>query len=205
MFRLFFLTFHGSFRGTHDQEHHLHESPLNMTLPLIVLAICAVFAGFVGVPHVIGEGLGVHNLFESYLAPVLGSSSSHIEASIEWMLMGLTTALIVAVILYARHLFVSKNSVPESDLQMQAGFKKIAYNKFFVDEFYNKVFTQPLDKLSLFLEKGVDVPLIDGLVRGIGKLTQSLASITRKIQTGNTGYYAIVFVFAILLLFIFFI
>ena len=58
---------------------------------------------------------------------------------------------------------------------------------------------------SLFLEKGVDVPLVDGLVRGIGKLTQSLASITRKIQTGNTGYYAIVFVFAILLLFIFFI
>jgi NADH-quinone oxidoreductase subunit L len=205
MFRLFFLTFHGSFRGTHDQEHHLHESPLNMTLPLIVLAVCAAFAGFVGVPHVIGEGLGLHNLFESYLSPVLGVSSSHIEASVEWMLMGLTTVLIVMVILYARHLFVSKNYVPESDSHMKGSFKKLAYGKFYVDEFYNKVFTQPLDKVSLFLEKGIDIPVVDGMVRGIGKLTQGLASIARKIQTGNTGYYAIAFVFAILLLFIFFI
>ena len=205
MFRLFFLTFHGSFRGTHDQEHHLHESPMNMTLPLIVLAVCAAFAGFIGVPHVIGEGLGLHNLFESYLSPVLGVSSSHIEASVEWMLMGLTTVLIVMVILYARHLFVSKNYVPESDSHMKGSFKKLAYGKFYVDEFYNKVFTQPLDKISVFLEKGIDIPVIDGMVRGIGKLTQGLASIARKIQTGNTGYYAIAFVFAILLLFIFFI
>jgi NADH-quinone oxidoreductase subunit L len=176
-----------------------------MTIPLIVLAICAVFAGFIGVPHVIGEGLGIHNLFESYLAPVLGSSSSHIEASVEWMLMGLTTTLIVVVILYARYLFISKNYVPESDAHMQGSFKKLVYHKFYVDEFYNKVFTQPLDKFSLFLQKGIDIPLVDGLVRGIGKLTQNLASITRKTQTGNTGYYAIAFVFAILLLIILFI
>ena len=205
MFRLFFLTFHGSFRGTHDQEHHLHESPANMTIPLIVLAICATFAGFIGFPHALGESMGIHNLFDAYLAPILGHSSSHIEQGTELLMMASTTALIVAVILYARHLYLGKKYVPESDAQMTGSFKKMAYAKFHVDEFYHKVFTQGLDKISLFLEKGIDIPLVDGLVRGIGKLTQQLAAISRKIQTGNTGYYAIAFVFAILLLFIFFI
>ena len=79
----------------------------------------------------------------------------------------------------------------------------MAYHKYYVDEFYEKAFTNPLDKLSTFLEKGVDIPLVDGLVRGLGALTQWLASVTRKIQSGNTGYYAIAFVFAVILLFIF--
>ena len=54
MFRMLFLTFSGSFRGTHEQEHHLHESPLSITIPLIVLAALSVVGGFVGVPEVLG-------------------------------------------------------------------------------------------------------------------------------------------------------
>jgi len=54
MFRLYYLTFHGSFRGTHEQEHHLHESPKSMTIPLIILAVMSVTAGFVNVPEVLG-------------------------------------------------------------------------------------------------------------------------------------------------------
>jgi NADH-quinone oxidoreductase subunit L len=56
MFRLYYLTFHGEFRGTEDQKHHLHESPSNMTLPLIVLAILSVLGGFINLPHFIGHG-----------------------------------------------------------------------------------------------------------------------------------------------------
>jgi len=51
MFRLYYLTFHGKFRGTHEQEHHLHESPKSMTIPLIVLAVLSVVGGFIGIPE----------------------------------------------------------------------------------------------------------------------------------------------------------
>ncbi len=52
MFRLYVMTFLGTFRGTHEQEHHLHESPSAMTIPLIILAILSVVGGFVGIPEV---------------------------------------------------------------------------------------------------------------------------------------------------------
>jgi NADH-quinone oxidoreductase subunit L len=60
MFRLYFLTFTGKFRGTHDQEHHLHESPKSMTVPLIMLAVLSVVGGFIGLPHAVGEEMGMH-------------------------------------------------------------------------------------------------------------------------------------------------
>ena len=70
MFRLFYLTFMGTFRGTEDQKHHLHESPKTMTIPLIVLSVLAIVAGFIGIPHVLG---GSHWL-EHFLATVFKQS-----------------------------------------------------------------------------------------------------------------------------------
>ncbi len=202
MFRLLYLTFHGKFRGSADQEHHLHESPANMTIPLIVLAICSVIAGFIGFPHALGERIGIHNLFESFLKPVLGSSNSHISLSEELMLMGITTVLIIAVILYARHLFIKRGYVPESDEKTSGIFRKTAYARFYVDEFYNRIITQPIDKFSDFLHKRFDTGIVDGVVRGIGSISNMGAQKIRLLQSGNTGYYAIAFVFAILLLFL---
>jgi NADH-quinone oxidoreductase subunit L len=66
MFRLITLTFFGESRMTHDVEHHVHESPKSMTGPLVILAICAVFAGFLGIP----KSLGGTNIFEKFLEPV---------------------------------------------------------------------------------------------------------------------------------------
>jgi NADH-quinone oxidoreductase subunit L len=66
MFRMMYLTFWGKFRGTHDQEHHLHESPPSMTIPLIVLAILSAIGGMIGVPAVMGG----HHELGAYLAPV---------------------------------------------------------------------------------------------------------------------------------------
>src|SRR5476651_2121381 len=70
MFRMLYLTFYGKFRGTHDQEHHLHESPSSMTIPLVVLAILSIVGGFFNVPEVMG---GNHWLAD-YLAPVFANS-----------------------------------------------------------------------------------------------------------------------------------
>ena len=65
MFRMLFLTFYGSFRGTQSQEHHLHESPKNMTIPLIVLAVFSTISGFFGLPEVFSE----HHALKSFLTP----------------------------------------------------------------------------------------------------------------------------------------
>src|SRR3954466_5017179 len=68
MFRAVFMTFWGDFRGTHEQEHHLHESPPSMTVPLWVLAIGAILAGLVGLPKLLGEHV---NLFHNFSDPII--------------------------------------------------------------------------------------------------------------------------------------
>ncbi|MGB4724161.1 MAG: NADH-quinone oxidoreductase subunit L, partial [Sediminibacterium sp.] len=103
MFRLYSLTFLGNFRGTAHQQEHLHESPIALTLPLMVLAFFAVVAGFIGIPALFAPN--AHAL-EHFLAPVFAGSTAlvhahHIEHSTEWILMGTATVLILIVIVYA--------------------------------------------------------------------------------------------------------
>src|SRR6202000_1550651 len=71
MFRMLYLTFYGKFRGTAEQEHHLHESPATMTIPLVVLAILSIVGGFIGIP----ESLGGHHELAQFLAPVFKAST----------------------------------------------------------------------------------------------------------------------------------
>jgi NADH-quinone oxidoreductase subunit L len=93
MFRLVFLTFFGSFRGTHEQEHHLHESPATITIPLVILAVLAVLGGLMGLPEFISH---THWL-NSFLAPIFphAEGHEHMAISTEFALMGLATALAV--------------------------------------------------------------------------------------------------------------
>jgi NADH-quinone oxidoreductase subunit L len=76
MFRLMVLTFHGSPRMSHEVEHHIHESPKSMTGPLVILAICAIFAGWLGWPH----SLGGSNRFEKFLGPVFVHEATVLQA-----------------------------------------------------------------------------------------------------------------------------
>src|SRR5882672_8044999 len=70
MFRLYHMTFSGTFRGTEEQAHHLHESPRTMVLPLQVLAVGSILAGLLGVPAVLGEALHIPHLFEQFTEPI---------------------------------------------------------------------------------------------------------------------------------------
>ncbi|HYA31423.1 MAG TPA: NADH-quinone oxidoreductase subunit L, partial [Thermodesulfovibrionales bacterium] len=85
-FRLIFLTFHGKFRGTHEQEHHLHESPKVMTIPLMLLCVGAIASGWIGIPHLLGGG--AH--FTEFMKPVLGHLEGHGTHGEEWMVMALS-------------------------------------------------------------------------------------------------------------------
>ena len=98
MFRLLYLTFFGSFRGTEEQRHHLHESPPAMTIPLIILAVLSIVGGFVGVPEVFVHG---GERLAEYLAPVVPTATHEIAHTTELLLMGLTTVIAILAIFIA--------------------------------------------------------------------------------------------------------
>lgn len=201
MFRLLYLTFHGSFRGTHEQEHHLHESPWTMTMPLIILAIFSIISGFIGFPHALGEQIGVHNWFDEFLKSSVNSVQFHAHLETELLMMGVTTALIVLVILFARSMFVTKGNIPADESIERKGIQKLLYNKYYVDELYHSVFTRPVDKISAFFQSFIDNKFVDGLVNGIGKTTVKGGAYVRTLQSGNINAYAILFIIAIILIF----
>jgi NADH-quinone oxidoreductase subunit L len=149
MFRLYAMTFLGKFRGTHEQEHHLHESPAAITIPLIILAILSVIGGWIGVPEVFMHG--GHRL-EEFLAPIFAQSNAITEKHVlshqtEYILMGTSVALALIALLYAWNKF-SKYEKVETE---ETGIGKVLANKWYVDELYDKIIVQPVLSISKYL------------------------------------------------------
>lgn len=198
MFRLFFVTFTGSFRGTHEQEHHLHESPSSMTWPLIILAILSMIGGFIGFPEI----MHLPNLLNEYLNPIFDGSRAvnasfgelSIDHSTEWILMGVSVAVAVGAILLARSRFANGRNVPVADEDIM-GFQQVVYHKYYVDEIYNKLFVKPIKQLSVFFENTIETKGFDELTNGVGAGVMLLSERFRRIQTGKVATY--VFIMAI--------
>jgi NADH-quinone oxidoreductase subunit L len=193
MFRLYFFTFTGSFRGTHDQQHHLHESPAAMTIPLIVLAILSVVGGYIGLPEVFSE----HHLLSEYLAPVVQNFGvHHLDHGTEWMLMGVSVTLIVIMIIMAAVMCKKPN------FKENTGLAKVLENKWYVDELYNTVVIKPLKGLSCLLDKYAERSGIDGIVNGVGRLVNWGSGRMRLLQNGQVGTYIFAMVVGVILLFV---
>ncbi len=192
MFRLYFLTFTGSFRGTEEQHHHLHESPAAMTIPLMVLAFFSVVGGYVGMPPVISE----HHTLNTYLSPVVANLHvHHLEHATEWMLMGLSTTLVIVMIIIAYTATKKPNFVANT------GLAKVLENKWYVDELYDAIVLRPLGKLSQLLDRFAERMGIDGVVNGVGKTVRWGSDRVRLLQTGQVGFYIFAMVIGITLLF----
>lgn len=192
MFRLLFITFNGSFRGTEEQRHHVHESPPAMTIPLIVLAILSVIGGFVNVPEVFIKG---GEKLTEFLSPVVPNAETIVNHSTEWLLMGLTTviAVIAIVIAWTRY----KNYKEE-----QVGsFGRILQNKWYVDEWYDVIIVKPLNKLGAFANTALEKSGIDALVNGVGRLVNYSGRQLRWLQSGQVGSYVLLMVISMVLLF----
>lgn len=192
MFRLYSLTFLGSFRGTHEQEHHLHESPSPMTIPLIVLAVLSVVGGFVGIPEVFASD--AHSL-EHFLAPIFAESNKlahahHLTHSQEYIMMGISTVLIIGVILFAVTKFKKAAGVNDEN----TGVAKVLENKWYVDELYDTIIIKPLHLLSVFFKNILEKNIIDGVVNGVGKLVGYGSRQLRLLQSGQVGNYILVMV-----------
>jgi len=193
MFRMMFLTFYGKSRMTHEVEHHVHESPTSMTLPLQVLAVGSVVAGWLGIPHVIGHLVHVGNAFEHFLEPVFEHPvkiGSHGEESLEWLLMGVSVAIALAGLMLARQFYLANQALPENLMNRFRGLYTTLLNKYWVDEIYNAVIVQPVKLISTYLLwKFVDVIIIDGVVNGAGTLVRANGSWLKRFQSGYARAY----------------
>ncbi len=192
MFRLYILTFTGTFRGTEAQRSHLHESPAAMTIPLVALAVLSVVGGYVGLPPVISE----HHALAAFLgSAVTNGTAVHLDHSTEWILMGVSTGLAVVMILMA----VAVNKRPS--FTPNTGLARVLENKWYVDELYDAVVVRPLYALAQFLYRFAERLGIDGFVNGIGKSVQWGSERIRLLQSGQVGFYIFAMVLGMLLVF----
>jgi len=200
MFRMLYLTFYGSFRGTHEQERHLHESPKSMTVPLMVLAALSVLGGLIGLP----EAWGQHNWIGDYLDPVMRHKNPLVMLhDTELILMALAVASAAAVIYVAYNIYRVKNMLPAESEEKMGRFQKLVYNKYYVDEFYDAIIRKPLDAISRSFSSFFDPKIIDGIVNGVGSAVTGAGSLIRKLQTGNIGFYIVGMVVGVILILLF--
>lgn len=188
-FRMIFLTFHGKFRGTHEEEHHLHESPKIMTIPLMLLAVGAVAAGVVGIPELLGGG--AH--FTKFLKPVLGYPEVHATALEEWGVMSLSVVVALSGIVIAGIMYLIKTGLPMRLAKRFSGIYKILFNKYYVDELYSLIIVRPaLWVANRVIEGFTDAKIIEGIVNGVPRSIGAFGERLRKIQTGLVHHYAII-------------
>jgi NADH-quinone oxidoreductase subunit L len=193
MFRLLFVTFNGSFRGTDEQRQHLHESPASMTIPLVVLAILSLVGGFVGVPEVFMAG---GERLAHFLAPVIPMHHGEVPHNTELLLMGLTSVIAIVAILIAWTRY--RNYRDEHN----GAFGKLLVNKWYVDELYDNVFVKPLNGLSRVSNDIFERSGIDALVNGVGKAVNYSGRQLRWLQSGQVGSYVLLMVVSMVLFFV---
>lgn len=195
MMRLYFLVFKGKSRVPAAIADKVHESPSVMLIPLYFLAGLSAIGGFMNIPSIFGGGRGL----ETFLDPVVSLSDVHIEHSTEWMLMGISTALVLSMVFWAYTKYVKNDEVPESDVTTAAmPIANILHRKFYFDEIYDTVISKPLLQLSKSLYKWVDTKIVDKLTDGFGTVTMLLSGQMRKIQNGHISFYLFAMVLGIL-------
>ncbi|MCK4426393.1 MAG: NADH-quinone oxidoreductase subunit L, partial [Deltaproteobacteria bacterium] len=217
MFRLIFMTFHGKFRGTEEQAHHVHESPLSMTGPLMILAFGSVFGGWLGIPHVIGNLFGhVPNVMENFFEPVFANSHEiiaayagvqHHSTVVEWVLMAGSVAVAIGGISLAYHIYIRRVDVlPDRLAETYSIYHKLVYNKYFVDEIYYYVIVLPFYYLSMFFWKFVDAFIIDDIgANGQAWWVQRGSGALRLVHNGYVQTYGAFMVLGLVVMLWFFI
>ncbi|CAE81243.1 NADH dehydrogenase I chain L [Bdellovibrio bacteriovorus HD100] len=191
MTRLMALTFWGKSRVSADV--HPHESSAIMTIPLIILAILSVIAGWIGVPHVIGEHLGhMPNFWEHWLHPLISPIPgwTAIDHTTEWVLMGCSVGLATVSAIVAYQFYVKSPETPKKIAESIKPVYNMVYNKYFVDEAYFGFIINPLVTLSKNTWYYIDVNFIDKMTFWAGDLVRGMGSFARSIQTGNMQQYA---------------
>jgi NADH-quinone oxidoreductase subunit L len=218
MFRLWFLTFFGEYRGGHaDAAGHgdhpgatavhtnvPHESPSIMLAPLVLLAALSVVGGWVGIPH----ALGGSNQFDKFLAPVIQPTSEampagekpaephpqaadeHAERNTELILTAASVGVAALGFGFAWLFYWKRRDLPARVTATLGGVYEAVRDKYYVDQLYGSVFVRPLIAISTFFWRGVDVGVIDASVNGAADASRDVSDGFRKMQSGNIRSYA---------------
>ncbi len=213
MFRAVFLTFYGKFRGTHEQEHHLHESPPMMTVPLVILAVGSIAAGWVNLPAFLGppilDFLGKPNQFDHFLAPVTASvhagehGAHHLSHATEWLLTLAAVGIAALGIFIAWRVYGGARGLA-GGAAWAARFPalhRLLENKWYVDEIYDRLIVRPLAWLARVSWKVIDTLLIEGSIHVGAFLTELTGDLGRFSTTGNVRNYALYFFVGLVALF----
>ncbi|RME68867.1 MAG: NADH-quinone oxidoreductase subunit L [Nitrospirae bacterium] len=186
-FRVIYLAFHGEFRGTEEQKHHLHESPPVMTVPLIILCIGAVAAGWVGIP----EALGGHNAFGQFLHHAIEGKEHHLGHTEEYLIMALSLVVGLTGIVLAYIFYIKDRSIPVKLAERFRFLYKLLWNKYYVDELYGAIIVRPaLFVASSIIEGFTDRVVIEGVVNGVPALIGRIGARLRQLQNGVVQNYA---------------
>jgi NADH-quinone oxidoreductase subunit L len=192
MTRLMALTFWGESRVSDDV--HPHESPLLMTLPLVVLAVLAVAGGWVGIPHVLAEFFPGHpeNYWEHWLHPMMRAipNLAHGDPQTEITLMGISVGLILLSATLAFFFYAKASSVPAATARLLGPIHRLLVDKYRVDELYEAIIIRPLVWVSENLWLHVDVSFIDRCTHWVADVVKGAGNMARTIQNGNLQQYA---------------
>ncbi len=211
MFRQLFMVFFGECRADHHTQEHLHESPSVMTYPLVVLALGALFAGFIGLPGVLGGSQFAH-----WLEPVIHAhAEEHGSQALEWGLMGFSVLVAAFGFIIAYLTYYRGALSPERLCNLAGGFfYRLFDRKYYVDEIYQVIFVNgtlllarigslfdqyvidgivdgsaSLTRFTSWLNGLFDNYIIDGIVNAIANLTFWTGNKFRGVQTGNINGY----------------
>ena len=204
MFRLYFLTFYGDFRGTQHQQEHLHESPKSMTIPLMILAVLAALGGLLGIPTA-----QLHKL-HAYLAPVYDGTGGvfkikgpheHFPMSEVWLMLAAVIGAGIAIAI-AWNIFKKRGTVPSLNDAEMGKPQRVVYNKYYVDEIYDAIIRKPLDKISDVTYRFFEIKVVDAFVNGVGNMTRRAGEGIKYMQAGTLGFYVFAMTIAVILIFI---
>ncbi|HWY21921.1 MAG TPA: NADH-quinone oxidoreductase subunit L [Candidatus Acidoferrum sp.] len=207
MFRLIYLTFYSKPRMSHEVEHHIHESPASMTMPLVILAVMSLFAGFLGFPQSLARLVGIHgqtNRFEAFLDPVFSKEAQVFKAEepaqlaagvkeeektsgTEYLLMLLSVgAAGLGYYMAGRAYAKADKGYTEPIAAASPPVYNLLLNKYYVDEGYDYVFTgrRKLGDVRLGVlglgeaSAWFDTNVVDGAVNAAGWITRLTATIS---------------------------
>jgi NADH-quinone oxidoreductase subunit L len=208
MFRLIYLTFYSKPRMSHEVEHHIHESPASMTMPLVVLAVMSLFAGFLGFPQSLARLVGIHgqtNRFEAFLDPVFSKEAQVFKAEeprqlaagikeeektsgTEYLLMLLSVAAAgFGYYMAGRAYSNADKGYTEPIAAAAPPVYNVLLNKYYVDEGYDFVFTgrRKLGDVRLGVmglgeaSAWFDTNVVDGAVNAAGWITRLTATVSK--------------------------
>jgi NADH-quinone oxidoreductase subunit L len=188
MFRQLFMVFHGDCRVAEPVRVHLHESPPVMTLPLMILSVGSIFAGWLGAPEYLWGSRWDH-----WLASVFGAPTHHGSVTTE-IYVTLATLVLVAAAIYLAYVRYGRRGTVISQADETGNILyQLVFRKYYVDELYELAFVRPYTDLSAWLARKFDPGVIDGIANGIARTVRGISVLWQTVQTGNVQHYLVGF------------